>query len=73
MIVITIPMNTQDESLARLRARLDHLVKYHPDYAGHKFLVEKAHISLVKIAGEIERSLLSHIQETIRECLGVSS
>ena len=69
MITITVPISTQDEKLARFKEQLDHLVKYHPDYAGQKFLVERTHISLVRIEGEIERTLLSHIQETIREYL----
>lgn len=69
MITITVPISTQDEKLTRFNDKLNHLVKYHPDYAGQKFLVESTYISLVKIEGEIERILLSHIQETIREYL----
>jgi hypothetical protein len=69
MIIITVPISKQDEQVTRFKEQLDHLVKYHPDYAGQKFWVERTHISLVRIEGDIERTLLSHIQETIREYL----
>jgi hypothetical protein len=71
MIIITVPIHISDERLARFREQLVHLIKYHPDYIGKKFLLERIHISLVRINGNIERTLLSHIQEIIREYLGV--
>jgi hypothetical protein len=77
MIIITVPIITPDDKLKQFRDHLEHLVNYHLDYIGLKFLVEKAHLSLVKIeiTGELNRShdeesnLLSHIQENIREYL----
>ena len=69
MIVVTIPINSTNECLDRLMAQLNHLVKYHPSYAGQEFSVQKIHLSLVKIDGCAERNLLSHIQEIIREHL----
>lgn len=77
MIIITVPIRTPDDKLKLFREHLEHLVRYHPDYAGLKFLVEKAHLSLVKIeticelnrSHDEERNLLSHIQENIREYL----
>lgn len=79
MITITVPINTLDNKLKDLRDRLDHLVKYHPQYSGHEFSIHKAHISLINIEGEVESmitavgkidpSLLSHIEATIKDCL----
>ena len=81
MIIITVPILTPDDKLKQFREHLEHLVRYHPDYAGLNFLVEKAHLSLVKIetigrlnrSSDKKRSLLSHIQENIRECLSYVS
>jgi hypothetical protein len=74
MITITVPISTPDDKLRVFKEHLEHLVRYHSQYTGLKFLVEKSHISLVKIDGRLnssyeERSLLSHIQETVREYL----
>jgi hypothetical protein len=71
MITITVPINIPDDKLRDFKEHLEHLVQYHPEYTWLKFLVEKSHISLVKITTvrRLERSLLSHIQETIREYL----
>jgi hypothetical protein len=74
MIIITVPILTPDDKLKQFKEHLEHLVRYHPNYAGQKFLVEKSHLSLVKIerlnrSNDEERSLISHIQENIREYL----
>lgn len=67
MITINIPSIVNDESIQRFKDRLNHLVKYHPDYENRKFEIQKTHISLVNIHGNFPRELLAHIQELLRE------
>jgi len=67
MIVITLPVITAAENIDRFMIQLNHFEKYHPDYAGKEFRVEKDNLSLVKIEGDIDRSLFSHLQEAIKE------
>jgi hypothetical protein len=56
MITITVPISTPDDKLRVFKEYLEHLVRYHPEYTGRKFLVEKSHISLVKVNGRLNSS-----------------
>jgi hypothetical protein len=70
MIVVTLPRSTPQYKTDTFIRRINHLIKYHPDYEGQRIVTQKQHISLVTIEGCTNRSLMRHISENIRD-LGV--